>query len=827
MQIPADPLDATALATALLPGKRGYHRHRLRVDWDRDGLYAHALSDVTRAVSDQPGIQLRRELTDSSPGSRAVASGASAAQLTATLNGSLMVAGRPVPISELLSPYNSSSPLYGVRIGGTPIRWEVATRTTRGWLWLDQFTGKLDERRTGLGGNTVRLVAMDAIGQMDAPAFWPPWAVDGVAAARTPALDPVESQRGLASSVVDQVLNAAGHRTRPRPPWEHDAAALALVWLPLCGSFAPAAGKMQAKYPWGSSAGLFPEKWTQAPAVRPDGAYWVGGPFGLARQAEAGTYPGSLMYMGRDTLPIWGERSTGMSIWVFCGPTAPGYDPSPASNLRPPLWQTYFGWFIFSGNYWAGRLGIASNGQVLQIQVEAGTDRIYRVNYTPGTDAWRHVHVELDHTAGAVRAKMFVDGVERANFVPTGTGDSQVGTPLNALFMPELGCRLQPCARVCDAMAWQQSGAPTILPERTVTVGAVVDPSLNQISYVPPPRGSHGQVLREVTAAEGGAVWADEQGVIRWHNRQTVRGDGAIVYTVTLSSAADVATVDSTVMLANTVECSARAGGATWTTAWELPAVDLISAPPGGSVWEFPTDDDVIAVEHGASPRLYQSATSASSVPVWGSSVVGGYIFIYDGGEDEELLNQAMIDPLYQYGWMDRQMIRLAITNTGAVAGRFRFKSDATTGTDARPALRIAGFVLAREQPEHATETYAESVTAAGRVIALSMGGSDWHQHLSSVQEAARWILRRATQPIPTFDRIEAPGDPRLQLADSGILELGPAGARVRTYLAGITRTFTSAGLMDDLAVRATHAPDRWALDDPVLGVLGTTAKVG
>lgn len=821
MQIPADPLDAAALDAALRPGQRQYFRHLLEVDWTRDGNYAHALSNLSSAVS---SVRVGRELDDSTPGSSMVASGASAAKLDVVLDGSKLVGGYFEPISELLAPYNSASPLYRVRLVGTPIRYKIQTSTTRGWITTDQCTAWIDDRGVRRSANRVEFTAIDIPPKLRDPTFWPPYAVDGPAAAR---LNSYAPQRGLASSVVDAVFNAAGLRTRPRPPWEsHPTAATALCWLPLCGSFAPAAGKQISQHPWGNFQ-LFPAVYPISPDTHPDGTYWVDGPWGVARHGQAGIYPGSLIYTTRDSQPIWTGRSTSVSAWIYCGPGVSGYDAAPSSSVRPQVAAVYFGHAITS-NYYAFRLSIGSAGPTVQIQVEAGTDRHYFATHTPGTVAWRHVHAELNHTSGAVTAKLWVDGVQQASFTPTGTSNSIVATPLPVLFLPQMGFHLRPGVPMCDAMAWQEVGAPTIVPERTIAGGptATVARSLNEITHLPNPGDSAWDVAKEIASVEFAAVRTDEQGKVHWDNRETIRSteDPQVI---TLAYPSEVGTLDSEDGHANAVLLSARPGQASWQLAWDMPTIDTIIATPGVTTWTFPTDPDVIAIESGTVPRLYQSVESASVMPVWSGSVSNGYVFVYDGTETEELTNQTMVLLTDQSGLGDKQLMRMQITNTSTNSGRFRLKDDGVGGSDPQPALRIAGLVRVESPVENDTVYSQANVDADGMVRTINLTGGDWRQHLDSVRASAYFALRRTTQRIPVFDRFQVPGDPRRQVTDRVILELGASGPRVSGFIVGITRSLSDKGLSEDLTIRATHAPGLWVLEDPVLGVLESTAILG
>lgn len=819
MLIPADPLDAAALEAALQPGQRRYPRQRLEVDWDRDGTWDHAYTDLTDI---QPVVVHKQELTDSTPGSTVVASGAVAAQLTVTFEGSALVSGVRMPVAELFAPYNPSSPLYGLTVEDTPIRWTVEFSTSRGWIGDVLFTGWLDECQVVRGDNRVVFTAVNIPPELRAPTFWPLWAVEGPAAARVRDSGP---QRGLASSVADYICNAAGLRTRPRPPWESTTGVIALTWLPLCGSFAPAAGKMISQHPWGS-AGLFPEVYPISPAIDPQGEYWIEGPFGTARNAEAHRYPGALIYTTRDDQPTWDGRSTSVSAWIYCGPTAPGYDENASSSLRPPVAQVHFGYGITT-NYYAYRLSIATDGVTVQVQVENGTSTLRYGTYTPGSNAYRHVHAQLDHNTGSVvRCKLIVDGTTQVDF--TGSTGSTIAAPiLNNLFLPQVGFHLRPGVRMADAMAWQETGAPAVTPERTVHGGvrAEIDMSLNQITHLPPPGDGGWDTIKAIAAAEYAAVDIDQDGVLRYRVRTNLRGTDQ--QTITLSSAAEVGTTTSSDGRANAVVISVQPGEASWQLAWQPASIDQIVGPPGVTEWVFPTDDTVIAVESGTVPALYQSADSASSLPVWSGSVNSGYVFVFDGTETEELLDQNMVNTTDQAGLDDKQLIRIVVTNSTTSGGRFRLKDDNTAGTDPQPALRIAGLVLARQPAEQETVTSDANIEADGNTRTIRLAGGEWRQHLESVRDAAYFVLRRTTQPIPAFGRFDTPGDPRRQLTDSYILELGATGPRVVAYAGGITHTFMQAGFRDQLIIRATHAPGRWALGDPVLGVLESTAILG
>lgn len=814
MQQPSDPADAQALATALAAGTRRFS-HLLEVDWVRDGLYSHALSDLSEAVG-SAGVD--RGLEDSTPGSEVIASGAASGQLTVTLSGSLPVDGQLVPVAEVLAPYNTASPLYGVKVVGAPVRWSIVTATDRGPISTRQFTGWVDSRRVDRAANRVRLTCLDKDERLDDPAFWPVWGVNARAAARAGG---TAQQRAIASAVVDVAANAAGLRTRPRPAWETDSRASAVLHLPLAGALAPTVGRMfsQQFVPGGT-----PEPRETISGQAMTEPYWIDGPFGsAARNAMANRYPGKFTYAPGDVPLAYSGYSTSLTAWIYCGPGAPGYNPDPAAARLPAVADAYFGYMTQVGNAYPVRASIGCDGARVQAQMEVGTDVVYLVTHTPSTDAWRHVHLQSDHS-GTQRVVMFVDGVAVADFAPTGTTNAYPNEAISVLLTPA-PLTVRPGARMADVTCYRETGDPVVVPERTVTQAAVIDRSLNELTHLPRPRGSWWDVLRDTAAAEYATLLVDEQGMLQWRNRDTVRSAADPLFTVTVDEASDVGVVDTAVGLANAAQIGATPAQAAWATAFDTDSPDTINAPPGKSSYVFPTDGNVAAPDTGTAPRMYQSNEATTTPPAWSDKVISGWVFTY-ADNTEETSNSSLVSTVDQTGLGDRQLIRISVDNRGVKSGKFHLKSDSAAGSDARPSLRIGGLVLTEQPTESATIALEENIAADGERNTLALDSDDWRQHLPSVEASARFALRRASQAIPTFDRVTTPGDPRRQVTDPCVLRLGASGPRVRTYVAAITRTLDTK-LTDVLTVRATHAPNRWVLGDPELGALESTAVLG
>lgn len=143
MQLATD----TALAEAVDAAERKI-RWRLLVDWNRDGLYSHPLSDLSAFVDD---LDVDRDLASDLPQEVGLLQGAASAQLGLRLTGAarvlpdgqLHITGSEMSIAKLLSPYRTDSPLYAVSKLGCSIRFDVGLMTTAGEKIIRQFTGKI------------------------------------------------------------------------------------------------------------------------------------------------------------------------------------------------------------------------------------------------------------------------------------------------------------------------------------------------------------------------------------------------------------------------------------------------------------------------------------------------------------------------------------------------------------------------------------------------------------------------------------------------------------------------------------------------------------
>jgi hypothetical protein len=822
VQQPADAADATALDEALA-GEQRWFTHVLEVDWNRDGLYGHALADLSEAVS---SVSVDRPLEDDTPGSEVVTSGASAAQLTVTLTGSLEVGGVLVPVSEVLAAYNPDSPLFGFKVSGTPVRWSITTSTDRGPITTRQFTGYLDQRRVSRGANRVRLTALDEVVNLDNPTQWVPWAVDSRAAARAGSVDP---QLALPASVADLVCNQAGVRTRPRDPWETDGNALRVLGLPLNGSWAPTVGRVSPLRP-------------QSPPASVVG-YWADGPHGLARDAAKDRYPGAFGYEITHS-SLSQSRVTCIAGWVYVGQDAPVWvqlpvvidsqvDPARWAQL-PPLVQARMSDLIVAPqpssttggrNYYIRRVGIAASAGMIEVHRELGDGYIsFASHAVTGAARWVHVHLRVDHTVSGWAYTLLVDGTQVT--LPAWTTrevQAQIvlgGDPLSVFSFSPPPVRVQPNVRTSDVHVWQETPPASVLPERTVTPRAVIDAGLNLLTHRPPTDASHWAVLKALAAAEFGAVMVDEAGILRWRTRDSLRG-GDPVKEITLAAASDVGMLDTSVGLGNIVNTTAQPTYASVALTFATTNLDQIIAPPGYSEHHFAVEDDVIVTD-----TVYQLTQhwTTDTTRVWSDDVLHGYVAQFSDGEEEPAgsVGGPKIRANHR-GYGTLPFLTITVNNLDSQNRSLRLMTKHDTP---RPACHIDGLKLVELPLASESVESEENITADGERRVLRIQRGLWHQHLGSVTDSARYVLRRATQAIPTIDRITVPGDPRIQLTDPVLLRLGASGPRIRGAITHITRTLSDR-LTDEYTVRAGHAPARWVLGDEELGRLESTAVLG
>ena len=147
MQIPGDAAFGDAVGAPL---RRPVAR--LRADWDRDGLFLNARSDLTPVLSE---VTVERSLSGDLPDAVSLIEGYASAALTATLEGAWADA---LTAAAVLSPYREDSPLYQRPTLGVPVEADFGFAGT---ALVRQFTGQIRSLRPDSKSRRVALTALD------------------------------------------------------------------------------------------------------------------------------------------------------------------------------------------------------------------------------------------------------------------------------------------------------------------------------------------------------------------------------------------------------------------------------------------------------------------------------------------------------------------------------------------------------------------------------------------------------------------------------------------------------------------------------------------
>jgi hypothetical protein len=148
---------ATTTLTNALKATVRYFKPVVLVDWLGNGTFSDTYDDMSSFVE---GIIVDRSLTSDVPDEAQLTTGFAAAEATITLGSDLL---RGQNIIELLSPLNTSSPLWSVvdRIGRR-VTVGVDVQTTAGMERVLLLTGSRSRELTGTRGEqTVTLTTLD------------------------------------------------------------------------------------------------------------------------------------------------------------------------------------------------------------------------------------------------------------------------------------------------------------------------------------------------------------------------------------------------------------------------------------------------------------------------------------------------------------------------------------------------------------------------------------------------------------------------------------------------------------------------------------------
>lgn len=796
MQLSGD----TALATAVDADVR-YVIWKLEADWNKDGNYVHALSDLTEVVKT---LSPDRDITSTLPIQTSVIEGFMAAQLNVRLGG--VRPGDTESIGELLSPLRTDSPLYGKPKVDVPIRAWIGMRKADGTeTLLQQFQGKISSCRVA-ASREVTITALDGAENTRAEINLPIIAL----ASGSTVLSARRRLRINSQWVIDYVFRRNGIYTSPPPH------AKVFYCATLHGSTIPEVGH--------------------------SAQYWVGE--GVVMEDTQIYYPGragwGLAYGGPGFYYVTKARGEANAFGATSSQTLCMQVQADLSKA-PVMHPTAIGALaIYStGNSWlvgtSFMLRTSTTGQLL-LNCYNGNTLITTVNGpTLGTAGWTDCWVEIELGSGTMSSST----VRFPGLTVSAVNLSGLGTSPTLSTYPHIST--YGAVPIQDLHISDRTGLSTGVTRYDPTTWvsqADYDAGINEFMGMPIKRGVQSwDLLKEVVGAELGMVGFSESGRPFFKNRNTLRRQNLVIEkTITgEKEVLDLGTTEQTGSVRNVVSIAIKptllSGPdqvavansipiAAWRSVFSVDDPDELTLPGGTSFF------DVVLTEAGAladpytTPTLYTTAQWAN---VGEKPYTHGFAVTSIAGAEITSGVSITVLPLSPLVGLD--MIRLIVVNTSGTSSFLRFQT-----TDGTPALKIRGRTLFSPAAKTVSFKRAGSIAKYGERV-HSIEANDWIQTERFGQTLAVSLLKDLATPVPIIDQVETVGDPRLQLQDSVQLEdAGGLGGPVYTGVIGVQRSLEVSGrggkLTDRLTVRPYGGPDKWILGHPTQSILGSTTKL-
>lgn len=407
MQFP--PASAPDLDAALAPGQVRYIKARLLFDWNRNGLFNHAYSDLSDCLTD---YVLDRQLTGNLPTDVTLVQGYSAATLDLTLAGAPVFTGA-VGVIPLFAKFNTASPFWttvgGVTsplaVEGIPITLDliVTVPATGATYTIRRFTGKTRVCELQRGGGQVKISCLDPAGSLATLLQLPLLAMDGGTLAFhnqvTTTGNPSEqgSQPYMNSAgVIDFALRSSGLFIGPKP---HST----------CISSIPMTGLYWADSAGGGNGSAFgtPEfpgvPVNSSSLIANEVLGWIPGKYGPAPASSFTTFPYMDQFSNAFIDPIsfaspGAPQSVGMGFWI--------YGPQPIFPAFFAAVGVQLGVSIFLN------LLMTPSGQVQSrlIDTAHSFDSTLTATGAPLTPGWHYIATVTTFSGTGADCVFFVDG---------------------------------------------------------------------------------------------------------------------------------------------------------------------------------------------------------------------------------------------------------------------------------------------------------------------------------------------------------------------------------------------------------------------------------
>lgn len=761
MQTASSTLAAAAVAAERAPAQS------LLVDWQNSGTYTGAENDQTAGLE---SLTIDRSITSDLPDVVTLLAGQASAELTAVTSGPTTIDG-----AAYFSPYNTASPLYGLRRRWRRLQASLGFVTSAGTELLTAFTGRTRSVVVDAATHAATITALDNAELMRGDASPPFFVATNVPAQRSYGLN--------GAWIIDYVARVCGFYASPPPRTNcRFLATMAGSTYPEVGSAIVAVGSTV-----GSSTFTSPAKWITAAAI------------GVSQTSTSFGATSSLQYQLTSGVSTNDGSEFIVEGWWRLDNLTFATNPGPGVGQ---LWQTTQ--YPELGNQTSVRVYVTSTGSLrcdIKRNGTASTVSTHISGFTVTTGSFHYVGVHVYMSGTLVRVHWRYDGSSAT------TDDTTIGSVTGQTSMNQIKVfdSNYPYNGAVEAVQVATTTSTTSAPSwnNAYTPSATIMPSLNALAAVPVTQSSAWDLIKQVAAAEFGMVGFDESGSFYFYNRN--RWTTAPYTTSQLTISDDtalkaVSTEESVDPVRNHVRIVAQPV-AVLPAAFVWSAQDAYTIPASGSltVWMNLAQP---AVEISTSWRYEPSGGT-------GQSAYRGNTQL--DGKGTTVSNLTFATTVFA------QSVKVVITNPNAFAV-YLVNPSGVPSAQGTPSLSLWGTPVSFTTSAQLDSPSSSSASGSAQVQdvsdatsiglygeqLLALTGNPYLQNASSLATLASDLLAQLKDPKPVLRGIAIPADPRLQLGDR-VTAISPTlGLSADFHIVRLRTTSDATGATQQIDVRAT-----------------------
>lgn len=796
---------------------------RVICDWNNNGLYDHADSDITNMVA---GITLNRGVSTYAPADlNAGSNGYSSGELTLTLGGGSSADANHVPAYELFA--GQRSPLYGHDLTNVRVEAFVSFATTSGRQEQRVFSGFIREYTTRRKARTVTVVANDHLDMVNANVTLPLWAVGSNSPYATWNAGNAAAARSiLLSWAWEETLRQAGRLVAPAPRADAQA-----HWS-MSGSLLPSIGRLVDGWATGPYVNL--------PAFDPV-SYDGSAPFGWGTALSAGSTSTALgTTQGAVIVPTTSNpgnpaTSLGLAGWFKVDPAASS---AVVSNVLLYLERTnILDDVTQQDNRMRVALAVGQDGSMAAAATSgkpaSGSPTFKRADRTTVTASagWHHYAAIIDLASTGVTITLQIDGV---TVTPTSTSGTAVTLDFTAA--PATGSGGYPddsrtnLVRFVGSIPshhvsiWSSltsTGSARLVQPAQLTLPTLpngspqvrLNRSLTELAWLPDVSNVDvWDALKDQVAGEFGGLWLDCNGTVHVASRATIAATASasvgagvpqygddVVGEIELTPRADTKKNSVTVpgRYRNAIEKIVwtsqgaldypTAISQAWNTAYPVSNVTAINQKLTTDADGIPpATTDVVDIRVSSASAVKQSNTSTLASGGWAFNVRG-----FNGQRGFTLFGQGnATEAIYLGSYIGGQ----------------------------QPSVTVAGRVYSDVQLISQTEVNSGDVAINGTRSYL-LDESDWRQTAASCDALALNLVSNYVHGLVQISNIDLPHDPSREMFDViGLTGTATLAGNITAQIVGINTTLTGSGFRDSLSLIVLGTPGSALWDSVVEG---------